>query len=607
MQNPTTILGILERNSRRENYLFYDLYRILFNPQMYMNAYIKLAPKQGNMTHGVDKQSIDGFSNELIVELISELKKETYKPKASKRIYIPKANGKKRPLGIPTFRDKLLQEVVREILDSIFEPRFSESNHGFRPNKSCHTLLTSIIKKSSGTKWWIEGDIESFFDNINHNKLVSILRKTIKDERFIRLIYKFLKAGYMEDWKFNRTYSGTPQGGIISPILSNIYLSELDKFMETVKKTYTQGFKRKPNPEYISLQSKVYLARKKLKKEADLSENEKKELAQVIKVNSEAMRKLPSKNQMDENFRRLNYFRYADDFIISFIGPKKEALEIKRAIGLFLLEELDLTLSLEKTLITNAKHRARFLGYDIVISNSNLQVKTKNDKIQRHLSGTPQLLLPYDKMRDFLLKTRSMKLVNGNEWRAIPRKWITVNDDLEIITTFNSEIRGFYNYYGLANNVHKMNHAFGIFKRSYLKTLGMKYKTTAHKMRKYNNRYGFFRNGKLGVPYTNNRGEKLFRYFYDNGFKRQKLKRSYQDVIPTNIRNEFRTSLLERIAANQCEWCKKRNIQYEIHHIKKLKDLKGKKAWERKMIERSRKTMVLCRQCHLNLHAGRLD
>ncbi|WP_201763270.1 reverse transcriptase/maturase family protein [Enterococcus faecalis] len=249
MQNPTTILGILERNSRRENYLFYDLYRILFNSEMYMNAYIKLAPKQGNMTHGVDKQSINGFSNELIVDLISELKKETYKPKAS---------GKKRPLVIPTFRDKLLQEVVREILDSIFEPRFSESNHGFRPNKSCHTLLTSIIKKSSGTKWWIEGDIESFFDNINHNKLVSILRETIKDERFIRLIYKFLKAGYMEDWKFNRTYSGTPQGGIISPILSNIYLSELDKFMETIKKPTLRVLKESLilstfhyNPKYI--------------------------------------------------------------------------------------------------------------------------------------------------------------------------------------------------------------------------------------------------------------------------------------------------------------------------------------------------------------------
>ncbi|EPI31415.1 group II intron-encoded protein LtrA domain protein [Enterococcus faecalis UP2S-6] len=253
------------------------------------------------------------------------------------------------------------------------------------------------------------------------------MRKTIKDERFIRLIYKFLRAGYVEDWKFNRTYSGTPQGGIISPILSNIYLSEFDKYMEVLKKEYTLGVKRKPNPEYTSMKSKVYLARKKLKKETNLSENEKKKLAQIIKVNGKAMRKLPSKDQMDKNFRRLNYFRYADDFIIAFTGSKKEALEIKKAIGRFLKEELDLTLSMEKTLITNAKHRARFLGYDIVISHFNLQVKTKNGKIQRNLSGTPQLLLPYDKMRNFLMDTRSMKIVKGNEWRATS-KMIRAND-----------------------------------------------------------------------------------------------------------------------------------------------------------------------------------
>ncbi len=126
-------------------------------------------------------------------------------------------------------------------------------------------------------------------------------------------------------------------------------------------------------------------------------------------------------------------------------------------------------------------------------------------------------------------------------------------------------------------------------------------------MRKQNKRYGFYKNGKLGVPYMNKHGEKLFRYFYDDGFRRQILRGAFQDVLPTNIRNVFRTSLLDRISANQCEWCKKTNQQYEIHHIKKLKDLKGKKTWERRMIERNRKTMVLCRQCHLDLHAGRLN
>ncbi|GGJ57380.1 reverse transcriptase/maturase family protein [Virgibacillus salexigens] len=607
MQNPETILGILEKNTKRENYVFQNLYKILYNPDMYLNAYSKLYPNQGNMTQGTDGGTIDGLGLKIIYDLINDLKNESYKPSPSRRIYIPKANGKLRPLGIPSFRDKLLQEVVRTILDTVYEPHFTDTSHGFRPNRSCKTLLSSISKRCSGTKWWIEGDIKGFFDNIDHHVLISILRKTVKDEKFIRLMWKFLNAGYIEDWKYQGTYSGTPQGGIISPILSNIYLHELDKQMEKLKNKYTVGNSRKPSTRYRTIQTRVYMARKKLKENNYDNEEEKEALIKRIKDNTKILRGLPSKEPQDPNFKRFQYFRYADDFLISLIGSKKDAMNIKQEIYQFLKNELKLELSLEKTLVTNAEDRVRFLGYDIVVSNQQFVKKTSNGRVQRHLVGTVQLLLPHEKMRDFLLKTATMKIVNGYEWKAVPRRSLTNNDDLEIISTYNSEIRGLYNYYDIANNVHKLNHAFGIFKKSYLKTLGHKYRTRTTKFRKHNKKYKFLRDGAWGITYTNKKGEEVFRPFYNEGFKRKTKTTSHNDTLPSNKRNMFRTSLTDRIKANKCEWCETTEDEFEVHHVRKLKDLKGRKKWERKMIARQRKTMVLCKKCHKDLHLGKLD
>ena len=224
MRNSENVLNILSEHSNVSGYKFERLYRILFNEQIFYAAYQRIYAKQGNMTSGMDGKTIDQMSVLRIDNLIVSLRDESYKPHPARRVYIPKKNGNKRPLGIPSFEDKLVQEVVRMILGAIYEGYFEYSSHGFRPNKSCHTALTHIQKTFSGTKWFIEGDIKGFFDNINHEVLINALRERIADERFIRLIRKFLNAGYVEDWKFHKTYSGTPQGGLISPILANIYL-----------------------------------------------------------------------------------------------------------------------------------------------------------------------------------------------------------------------------------------------------------------------------------------------------------------------------------------------------------------------------------------------
>jgi group II intron reverse transcriptase/maturase len=269
------------------------------------------------------------MSIERIEKLIGTLRDETYQPHPhpARRVYIPKKNGKKRPLGIPSFDDKLVQEVIRMILEAIYEGHFENSSHGFRPNRSCHTALTYIQNTFSGTKWFIEGDIKGFFDNINHEVLINTLKERIADEIFIRLIRKFLNAGYIEQWKYHKTYSGTPQGGIISPILANIYLDKLDKYMEEYIQSFNKEEKRSRTMEARRFQKKKSGLNRKLKVEVD--EKVRKQLIKAIRKIEKERIKTSYGNPMDEGWKRLKYVRYADDFLIGVIGSKAECTNIK--------------------------------------------------------------------------------------------------------------------------------------------------------------------------------------------------------------------------------------------------------------------------------------
>lgn len=225
------LANIKENYFKNNDEVFTRLYRYLLRQDIWFEAYKNLYANKGAATKGIDDDTADGFSVEKINKIIKSLANESYKPKPARRTYIKKANGKMRPLGIPTFTDKLVQEVLKLIMEAVYEPIFLSCSHGFRPKKSCQTALSSLKKEFTGAKWFIEVDIKGCFDNINHSILISFVNQKIKDAKFIKLIYKFLKAGYMENWQYNNTYSGTPQGGIISPLLANIYLHELDKFV----------------------------------------------------------------------------------------------------------------------------------------------------------------------------------------------------------------------------------------------------------------------------------------------------------------------------------------------------------------------------------------
>lgn len=601
MRNPEIVLNNLVENTKKQDYKFKRLYRNFFNQAFYIRAYAKLAPNSGNLTQGVSETTIDGFGMERIEHLIEQMKNESYQPKPARRVYIPKANGKQRPLGIPTFEDKLVQEISRMMLEAIYDRTFSIHSHGFRPNKSCHTALQEIKCTFTGSRWFVEGDITSFFDNINHHVLIKLLRKKIEDERFLRLIWKFLKAGYMEEWVFHKTYSGTPQGGIISPILSNIYLNELDVFMENYKIAFDKGTARKRNPEYRKLEKKVRYWKHELKVTDD-EERRNKAIQKIKRFQYEEL-KTPYSLPLDTSYKRLYYIRYADDFLIGIIGSKEDAKKLKEDLEIFLKNTLDITLSKEKTLITHSNDFARFLGYDIAVSRRQ-QVKSNCEgKKQRLHSYRCNLFLPKYKWLEKLKEFKILTQKKDGTWRPAPRMRLVHFSDVEIVNIYNAEIRGLYNYYRLAKNVSVLNNFMYFMEYSMYMTFAAKYRITIAKViKKYKH------NGKFTVPYQTKDGLK-FISLYNDGFKYDTNinKNALVDKVPKHVAYQLPTELTQRLLANECEWCGKTNEKMEVHHIKKLKDLKGKAKWEKAMIARKRKTMVLCHKCHADLHAGRLD
>ena len=602
MRNPERVLNSLTEHSALKEYKFERLYRIMFNKEMFFIAYQNIYAKEGNMTKGVNEETIDQMSIDRIEQLIDMLKNEAYQPMPSRRTYIPKKNGKRRPLGIPAFNDKLVQEVIRMILEAIYEGYFEKTSHGFRPERSCHTALKVIQTTFTGVKWFVEGDIKGFFDNINHETMISILQERISDDRFIRLIRKFLNAGYVEEWVYHGTNSGTPQGGIISPILANIYLDKLDKYMSEYKKKFDKGEARQRNPVYRKLEVQRGNAVRKLKTETN--EIKREELIKAIRDIEKERPNIPFTLAQDNEYRRIVYQRYADDFLIGIIGSKEDSQLIKNEIGKFLSTELKLELSEEKTLITHANKPAKFLGYDIYVRKSNLTKRDKAGKLVRNYGGRIVLEITNETIKKKLLDYRVLKIVNHNGhevWKPKSRYSLKDNDDLEILEQYNAEIRGFYNYYSIANNSSLINSFYYIMKYSMYKTYGTKYRTSVH------NVIEKFRQDKdFVVKYHNKKGETKTRVFYNDGFKR--IKNSWYDksidIIPNSVIYRSSTSLIDRLAASKCELCGKEDCKLEMHHVRKLKDLKGKSYWETLMIARNRKTMAVCLDCHSKIHHG---
>lgn len=593
MQPTMEILEKIKQNStKNKDEVFTRLYRYMLRPDLYYAAYKNLYANNGAATKGVNNDTADSFGEDKIMGIIQSLSDESYIPSPVRRTHIKKANGKMRPLGIPTFTDKLIQEVLRMILESVYEPVFSDYSHGFRPNRSCHTALTKIKAQFPGMRWFVEGDIKGCFDNIDHQVLVNIINTKIKDARLIKLIFKMLKAGYLEDWKYHNTYSGTPQGGIISPIFSNIYLNELDKFAESMMNDFDKPRPQRLTPEYDALQKELKRVKYRLK---TAKGEEKSVLLKLRKSLRSELVKTPCTAQTD---KKIKYIRYADDFIIGVKGNKEDCIDIKAKFSEFIKNSLKMELSEEKTLITHSSAKARFLGYDIQVRR-NGKIKPSKNHTQRTLNNQVDLSIPLDeKIMKFLFDKKIITQQKDGEIRTASRRALLRCTEFEIVSAYNSELRGICNYYSIASNFVRLNYFAYLMEYSCLKTIANKHKSTTKKiMDKY-------RAGKNGwcVPYETKAGEKQL---YFAKYTDCKNPATFDDtiskaaIIASNSRNTFES----RLKAKICELCGNTDMKLVMHHVNKVKNLKGKEQWEQIMIAKNRKTMAVCEDCHTKIHS----
>lgn len=589
MATAENILAVYSDRGRRQLPLE-GVYRQLYRPDLYLRAYGKLYRNSGAMTPGSNNETVDAMSLEKIDRIIDVMRREAWRWTPARRTYIPKKKGR-RPLGLPAWSDKLVQEALRLLLEAYYEPRFSALSFGFRPGRGCHSALREITNKWRGVKWFIEGDIKGCFDNIDHDVLLSILRESIHDNRLIRLVSSMLRAGYFEDWRYNKTLSGTPQGGVCSPLLSNICLDKLDRFVEDVLlPKYNQGERRRNYPPYKAL----------LNASKHAGDKGEYQWAKMLRLQAQQM---PSRDPEDPDFRRLWYVRYADDFLLGFSGPRHEAEEIKWAIRQFLHDTLKLDMSTEKTLITHARtEAARFLGYEVVT----LDAITKQDhRGQRCINGAVRLKIPVEVIRQQCQKY----MRNGKPSHRPERLY---NDDYSIVAQYQAEYRGFVQYYLMGFNAHRLWNVHRVMRKSLLGTLANKHRTTVSRI---------VRSLRTEVT-VGDKTIKALQIVRHRGQGKRPLVATFgglslawqKDTVisdnPKQVFNGVRSELISRLLAQTCECCGTNDGPFEVHHIRKLSDLsqrgrKEKPGWLRIMASRHRKTLVVCRECHQNIHRTR--
>lgn len=594
----------LARQGKRIN----GLHRLLACSRIWELAYEAIAPNQGALTSGVTPgNTLDGFSLERMQGIIDRVMSGTYRFAPARRVYIPKANGKKRPLGIPNADDKLVQAAVKLVLECIYEPVFSDVSHGFRPRRSCHTALESIKRPWTGVIWLVDIDVVGFFDNIDHGILLDLLRKRIDDDDFLMLIKGMLAAGYMEDWTWNATHSGTPQGGVISPLLANVYLHELDEFMVTLREQYNCGKERRPNRRYERLTERVQLARRRV----ELLRSQKRAAEADAKLNkirelSAEMRTIPSKDLFDPSYRRLLYVRYADDFLIGIIGPKQDARDVMAKVRSFLKERLRLDVSDEKSGIASAADGTTFLGYTVKTCNSGriTRVKVGERTVSRRDSARViQFHAPHAKLEAF---TEKQHLGNYHTIRGEARTELTNSSDLEILITYNAVMRGLAEYYKLGTDwKRELSRVQCVWWFSLMKTLARKHKCSVPQvcntlLKRVNGEHGLWmdtRNGRKFVP--------VFRTAHTKGEKPDPKAEVDRVVVPTLTKT--RTDMVDRLRAKVCEACGDTDVPLQIHHARRLSDTVHLSLTAQLAAARRRKRVALCYKCHKELHAGTLQ
>jgi group II intron reverse transcriptase/maturase len=592
MQKADVVLTAVSKLSERKAPVT-RIYRQMYNQDLYLGAYDHLRRNHGSLTPGINDETIDGMSVLKIERIIEEMRCERFEFKPARRVHRTTALGRKRSFDVFSFSDKLVQEVIRQLLQAYYEPRFSNLSHGYRPGRGCHTALGEIDRRFQGIKWFIKGDIQRCFENIHHDILMNSLRQNIQDNRLLLLIQKALQAGYLEQWQYHLTRSGVPQGGILSPILANIYLNEFDQFVEhTLLPKWNCGQKRRDNPEY---QKYSRLIRK-----AETAGERT-----MIKEYRKRMRTLPSVDPQDPNFRRLVYVRYADDFLFGFAGPKREAETIEAEVRAFLVNHLGLTLNNAKSLITHGRtEQTPFLGHILEIMHGDTKLSVNQGSKKRLINGKIAFKIPLGKVQQLC----SNYMVKG---KPVPRKELIDNSVADIIQRYRRDYLGVVNFYQYAYDINRLNGYRQVMETSLTMTLATKLKISVPAVyRKYGSKK--FIHGQaykvLQETVQTGSGAKPI-YWGGVSLRRQK---QFTHPIDDQIRYIWnaRSDLVQRLLAEKCEICGYEG-KCEVHHVKRLADLKTrwrgrreKPRYVKVMIALRRKTLVVCEDCHSRIHEG---
>jgi len=555
-----------------------NVYRVVYNPKILQASYNKLKSNPASMTPGSDKKDLNSLriNEEYFNNLSNKLKTESYQPVPTREVLIPKSgNGeKKRSLGVPAIEDRIVQQSLLFLLEAVFERTFNDKSHGFRPGKGAHTACKNI-RTWKGVSWFIEGDIVNYFPTINHQKLMNLIGQKIEDQQVIDLLWKYLRAGVIVEKTFKKSLIGVPQGSVISPILSNIYLHELDMYVDDLKKDLDTKKTSEPNPEYRRAKS---LLRSKKGAEKKQGYKHLRKIKSTIRVGL-----------------KLYYIRYADDWLIGIWGSKSDATKIRQKIEIFLKNTLDLELSLEKTKITHAgKEKAHFLGYDIYSPTPKESFFEKGSVKKRASHVSIYIDAPYNKIKERLITEKFLE-IKKTKWLINPiTHWVNYNH-AEILYRYNCIIRGYLNYYSHVNNLYIFHKIINlILKHSCALTLGRKLKLRSRKkvFKKFG---GLLQDPKsqltLAIPPNFQSNLKDYRITKD----RDPLK-----IVKWSVRTQH-------LIDGPCVGCGATN-NIEIHHVKKLANLNKKGASiSRIMATLGRKQVPVCSKCHKDIHSGRYD
>lgn len=611
----------IRKLNKDPNYVNTDLYRLFYKEDLYVAAYEKMKSKPGNLTPGSDSETLDGFSIKKVDSIIADMRSEAFQFKPARRIYIPKPKTEKmRPLGLPSPVDKVVQEIMRLILEAIYEPIFLDVSHGFRPNRSPATALKQLRNTFQGVNWVLEGDIKGAYDNINQERFLNILGKKIHDQRFINLVRKAFTAGYVEDkHTVIPQLIGTPQGSIVSPIIANIYFHELDVFTLAlgIKIEEKYAGKKVCRPEYTKITTRIQknsalLEKNKSKLNSNGNETDvltsinqqSKELADKIKADK--LLKLKETTFKPESIPiKLRYIRYADDWIIGINGPKHLIVSIRESVESFLKKELGLELSSEKTLITrfDSKH-VLFLGYRAKIARNKKILKTVKDgkTIYRRTTGhLVKLTVPIPRVIERLALNGYCDS-NGN---GISKKMWTVHEDYQIVSTYKAIILGLINYYSLADYRDQLHRIFYILRTSCSKTLAHRHKSSVKKMfTKHGKSLKVFKTVELPNGKTKTMVVELPKIDCSKKVPETSWKYDHNTRNPFDIQLSQRTR--SKLGISFCVICSN-NGPIQMHHVRHIRTAKPVTGFNQLLQRVNRKQIPVCSNCHSKIHRGTYD